>query len=90
MKGVGVLSTSRSCAGKMGTYVKLQPKKSITAASQALLSSQAPSSTPADNPLSRGCGVTMSPGRKAFSWRSQPFKQYVPYSCTRFLKACGH
>lgn len=24
MKGVGVLSTSKSCAGRMGTYVKLQ------------------------------------------------------------------
>lgn len=50
MKGVGVLSTSRSCAGKMGTYVKLQPKKSITVASRALCSTQAPSLTPADDP----------------------------------------
>jgi len=36
MKGVGVLSTSRSCAGRMGTYVKLQQEMSIAAASRAL------------------------------------------------------
>ena len=71
MKGVGVLRTSRSCAGKMGTYVKLQPKKSITAPVQ-------PRSLPQHPPQ---CW------RLPSSLLAPPaLRQYVPYSHTRFRR----